>query len=535
VSRLADSLPLADLVVGSRFVLRLSGYLRYRLSAAEALAIVRARLAGRADDFLALAREAIYAQPSSPYRRLLAHAGCAYGDLETLVRQDGLEGALLALYRQGVFLRVAEQKGQQPVVRGSLSFSIEPGQLSNPLASADVLRDRSGSRGARAPVPINLDSIRDRAADLALALHARGGADWEYALWGVPGSSVMLQVLEQTPFSRPPSEWFSQVDPAASSLHPRYRWSARLQHLIGLLNGLRLPRPRYVSLEDPRPILEWMRATIRAGRTPHLQTFASSAVRLCQAALTADINLRGVQLTVTGEPITARRMATIRQAGATALPRAGSTEAGLLGMGCLAPETVDELHALSDLNTTIQPGPDGPAEGLPPTALLLTSIRRSARLILLNASLGDQAQLGPRRCGCPLEAVGWTNHLQRLRSFEKLNAGGISLLDCDVIRVLEEALPARFGGGATDYQLIERESESGQADICLLAHPRLGPLDETALRDAFLDAVGGGSGVERVMALQWRDAGLPRLLREPPHPNAVGKILHLHQERLVAR
>jgi hypothetical protein len=101
--------------------------------------------------------------------------------------------------------------------------------------------------------------------------------------------------------------------------------------------------------------------------------------------------------------------------------------------------------------------------------------------------------------------------------------------------VLEELLPARFGGGATDYQLIERERESGLADVCLLAHPRLGQLDETALRDAFLDAVGGGSGVERVRALQWRDAGLPRLLREPPHPNAVGKILHLHQERLVAK
>jgi hypothetical protein len=57
---LAASLPIADLVVGSRFLIRLSGYLRYRLTPAEAQAIVRARLVGRADDFLGLARDAIY-------------------------------------------------------------------------------------------------------------------------------------------------------------------------------------------------------------------------------------------------------------------------------------------------------------------------------------------------------------------------------------------------------------------------------------------------------------------------------------------
>ena len=256
-------------------------------------------------------------------------------------------------------------------------------------------------------------------------------------------------------------------------------------------------------------------------------------MRLCQAAVKDGLDLRGVQLTVSGEPITASRMSTIRQSGATALPRAGSSEASLLGLGCLAPETVDELHAFSDLNATIQPGPDDPTEGLPPTALLLTSLRRAARLILLNVSLGDQGELSQRRCGCPLETAGWTNHLQQLRSFEKLNAGGMTFLDTDVMRVLEETLPARFGGGATDYQLVERETESGLADIGLIAHPRLGPLDETALRDAFLDALGSGDGVERIMALQWRGAGLPRLLREPPRPNAVGKILHLHQERLA--
>ena len=527
----AGSLPLADLVVGSRFLVRLPGYLRYRLPPERAQAIVRRRLERRAEDFLALARAAIYARPASPYSRLLRHAGCEYGDLEALVQREGLDGALLGLFRRGVFLRVAEQKGQQPVVRGNLSFQIEQAQLHNPLASADFLRYRSGSRGARTPIPVNLDSLRERAANLSLALHARGGIGWDYAVWEVPGSAVMVHVLELLPFDRPPVRWFSQVDPDAPGLHPRYRWSARLQQWAAALNGVRLPRPGYVSLEDPLPIVHWLTGVVRQGRTPHLKTYASSAVRLCRAALTAGIDLRGVQLTITGEPITPSRMATIRRSGATAVPRGGSSEASLFGVGCLAPETVDELHFFTDLNAIVQPGPDGAAQGLPPEALLLSSLRPTARLVLLNVSLGDQGRLSQRGCGCPLEAAGWTTHLQGLRSFEKLNAGGMTFLDTDVIRVLEEVLPGRFGGGATDYQLLELESENGLADVRLVVHPRLGPLDEATLRDAFLEALGDGSGVERVMALQWRGAGLPRIERMPPRANAVGKILHLHQEQ----
>jgi hypothetical protein len=76
-------------------------------------------------------------------------------------------------------------------------------------------------------------------------------------------------------------------------------------------------------------------------------------------------------------------------------------------------------------------------------------------MVLLNLSLGDHARLERRACGCPLERLGWDTHLETIRSFEKLTAAGMNFLDVDVIRVLEEILPARFGGGPTDYQLQE--------------------------------------------------------------------------------
>jgi hypothetical protein len=65
----------------------------------------------------------------------------------------------------------------------------------------------------------------------------------------------------------------------------------------------------------------------------------------------------------------------------------------------------------------------------------------------------------------------------------------------------------------------------------LAIHPGVGPLDESAVRETFLDAIGGGSGGERLMQLQWRDAGVLTVARVAPRPTPSGKILHLHHER----
>jgi len=130
-----------------------------------------------------------------------------------------------------------------------------------------------------------------------------------------------------------------------------------------------------------------------------------------------------------------------------------------------------------------------------------------------------------------MEALGWTTHLHTIRSFEKLTAGGVTFLDTDLIHVLEEILPVRFGGGPTDYQLLDEESPDGKPRVRLLVHPRLGPMDPAQVRQTFLDAIGAGSGVERVMMLVWRDAGLPSIVREAPRVTSGGKILHVHLDR----
>lgn len=106
------------LLAGLRFVSQVPGFLGHPLTDAEARGWSRRQREHRETAFLALARQAIYEHPESPYRLLLRHAGCEPGDLTALVAREGLEAALHALLRQGVYLTVAELKGRVPVTRG---------------------------------------------------------------------------------------------------------------------------------------------------------------------------------------------------------------------------------------------------------------------------------------------------------------------------------------------------------------------------------------------------------------------------------
>jgi hypothetical protein len=107
----------------------------------------------------------------------------------------------------------------------------------------------------------------------------------------------------------------------------------------------------------------------------------------------------------------------------------------------------------------------------------------------------------------------------------------MTFYDVDVVKILEHVLPQRFGGGPTDYQLVEEETAAGAPVVRLLVHPAVGSLDSARVAEAFLDAIGGGSDAERIMGTLWRSAGLLRVERRPPVPAASGKILHLHVDR----
>ncbi len=115
---------------------------------------------------------------------------------------------------------------------------------------------------------------------------------------------------------------------------------------------------------------------------------------------------------------------------------------------------------------------------------------------------------------------------QRSATFlEKLNAGGMTFLDTDIVRLLERDLPARFGGGPTDFQLVEQEREDGRPRVVLIVHPGVGAVDPAAVAEYLLDRLGRGSGAERIMALTWRQSDILEVERGVPKMTAAGKLL----------
>ncbi len=274
-----------------------------------------------------------------------------------------------------------------------------------------------------------------------------------------------------------------------------------------------------------------MAQCLRAGTVPHLKTYASAAIGLCQAASARGIDLCGARFTLTGEPLTAARQAVLEKAGIEARPDYGGIEMGQVGEACVRPTAPDDLHVMDHIHAVIHAGADGPARGLPPNALLLSSLRRTAPLVFLNVSLGDAAALERRTCGCPMETHGWGQHLRDVRSFEKLTSAGMTFLDVDVIRILDEVLPARLGGVPGQYQLIEEELPDGRPRVRLLIHPAVGRVDPVLARETFLAALASGSDTHRSMAATWRDAGLVEVERRAPVAETIGKILHLRTTR----
>ncbi len=526
-----------DVVAGVSLLRRLPTFLRNPVTTMEARATLRRRLERREDDFLSLLRSSVYPNRIGPYRRLLDYAGIEDGDAERLVRREGVEGALHVLQREGVYLTLDEFKGRRPVRRGSLALTLTPDALRNLRASVHVFFHTSGRTGPSQVVGIDLAQIRHEGADLRLFFAARGGDRWVHGVYGVPGSSIVRVVMRIGSIGAPLVRWFSQLDPAASELDSRYRWSARMMRVGGALARVPIPAPVHVPLEHPRPIVSWLTDVLARGETPHLWSSPSSAVRVCEAASAAGACLRGAQFTLVGEPLTAARLAAIRRGGAEASSYYGSMETGHVAYSCLAPGPADDMHLIHDLYAVVQPLDWTGARPLPPEpdvaadALFVSTIGPAAPFVMLNVSLGDRGIIEDRHCGCALEALGWRKHLHTIRGHEKVTAGGLTLDDADVARVLEEVLPSRFGGVPTHYQLVEDEDEHGHPRLKLLVHPALGEINTEAVIEAFLDAVGPGTGPARVVELAWRAGRFLQVERTPPRVTGGGKILHLLDAR----
>ena len=244
-----------------------------------------------------------------------------------LPRQEGVEGALGRSPRGECSCAARSSRAAGPIRRGSLELHVEPRDLVRPeIGPVHGISESSGSRGPRTAVPLDLAFIADHAIDTWLGLAAHDGLGWAHAHWGIPGGTSLTNPLEFAKGGSIPRRWFTPIPIDHAGVAPHHRMAARVLRLGGRLAGKRFPGPTHASLDDPLPLVRWLRQTLDAGETPHVWTFASSAALACEAARGAGIDIAGARFTMEGEPTTAARRTAVEATGAVALPRYGATE-----------------------------------------------------------------------------------------------------------------------------------------------------------------------------------------------------------------
>jgi hypothetical protein len=190
------------------------------------------------------------------------------------------------------------------------------------------------------------------------------------------------------------------------------------------------------------------------------------------------------------------------------------------------------VHVLTDAFALIAHPHE--AAGQTVSAFNLTALRASAPKVMLNYQLDDCGVVEDRLCECPLQAFG-TAHVHSIRSYGKLVSEGVTLLGSDLLRIMEQDLPAQFGGSPLDYQIVEREDDEGLTKLVLLVSPRVAIDEESRIVPFVLGRLGASSGAADAARVVWQQARTLRVERSEPILTGRGKFSPLHVERRVSQ
>src|SRR5205823_5336205 len=105
----------------------------------------------------------------------------------------------------------------------------------------------------------------------------------------------------------------------------------------------------------------------------------------------------------------------------------------------------------------------------------------------------------------------------------KLTGDGVTLVSSDMVRILDDVLPSRFGGSPIDYQLVEEEDERGFTRLTLVVHPRVDIADTDDLIETVFAELGGDPIAVGARSI-WRQSGALRVARREPTVGSTGKV-----------
>jgi hypothetical protein len=514
-----------------RLVADLGPYLRRPLTPEECHQRARAGLRRRTAAFLDTLEHAVFAVPSSPYRRLLEHADVGMADIRRSVEDKGVEGTLSDLHAAGVYLTLGEFKGRTPIMRDGLTIEAGTRDFDNPLSGRHFISQTGGSRSSGTRIYVDLahyeqDAVYDYLFVEAFDLLDRPWGSWRTA---PPHGAGIKSHLSRAKLGRRSVTWFSQTRLRFRSRAWKHAVLMETVFVGSLIARRPVRRPQHVPLNEAWRVAAWLEEQRAAGKPALLNTNAASGVRVAMAALERDMDISGTVFRLGGEPFTEAKASVLRSAGARAASHYTMGETGRIAIACPKGEAVDDAHIVEDKIAVIQKPRSG-GSGAPVPVNVYTTLHPTTPKLMLNVESDDYGPLVRRSCGCLLEEVGYDLHLSDIRSWEKLTSEGMNFLGTDLLELVEAVLPARFGGSPTDYQFLEEE-EGGLPKVSLLVSPRVGTVDETALIGTVLSFLGSTPGSQDDYGDRWREGGTLRVRREEPVATGASKVLALHSTR----
>lgn len=512
-----------------RYAWGLKRFLQQPLTPTECRQRIVQQLRNREESFLRLLERGVFANPRSPYGKLLRYAGCEFGDVAQLVRQNGIEETLARLYRAGIFVTLDEFKGRRPIRRSGLSFSVHPQDFDNPLLAKDYEARTGGSRSAGSRVIIDFDLLTHEAAYYYFSLLALDVTNRPTGIWYpiLPGVAGMNLALRYAKLGKRIEKWFSQNKPVMKPGTYKHFFFTKYAVSGSRLWGNPIAAPEYIPLAQASRVARWLAMKKEEGTSALFYTYPSSAARVCLAAKELRLDIAGTLFYLAGEPCTPEKAQVIAERGSRAACYYAMAEIGIIGLACATPAALDEVHLFSDKLAVIQQDKPVGANGVSVGALFHTTLLPSCPKLMLNMESGDYGVLEERSCGCLFEELGFRQHLHTIRSYEKLTSEGVTFLGSELVTLVEKVLPAQFGGLPTDYQFVEEE-EGGLAKVSILVSPRVGNVDEALLIATALQFLRSRYGAGRMMADHWRAGQTLRVIRRDPYTTVAAKVLPLH-------
>lgn len=487
---------------------------------------IRRQLENREKIFLDTLRRVVFANPGHPYHRMFRLAGCRYEDLEERVNRDGLESALEAIRREGVYLAHDEFKGKTAIVRSGQHIPADENSFLNPLVSGLVESRSSGSRSQGTLTRQSTEYRLYKEGYELLAINEFGLGERARILVKpiLPSMTGLSTCLKGARFGNPIKRWFAAGGTWGDSGH--YRTTTRSMVLLCRVLGARVPSPDYLPANDFSPVADWIARRRAEGVACTLDAFVSPAVRVAAAAMEKGLDIRGTLFLVSGEALTDAKRAVIEATGSEVYSIYWIHEVGPVGFGCRQMKTGNCVHLFRDSVAAITYRRCARFSDVRLDSLLFTTLLPFAPRVLINAEMDDSGVIGPAPCHCVFTRAGFTECVRDIYSFGKLTGQGMTLVGSDIVRILEEALPARFGGAPGDYQLVEREGEA-QTQLTLRVSPRLRIASTAQIARFFLDEIRkyyGGTLASRI----WRHAEGLEVIAAEPFATASGKVLSLH-------